>query len=313
MSASLQRNRFYKHNLSVMLIALSTVAVIYLSYDPIPAGSRPDEIVHFPAEELILAESHLTSDAEKSVNPAEPDRLSGREALVRQTRLLEKGLQEISAISDYSATFTKQEKINGVLSEPEILKVKIRQEPFSIYIKWLNGEDVGQEVAYVHGENNNRVLLKFGGLKGRMIPTLKIHPKGDLATAEARYPVTEMGLKKMIERILEFRYRDLELAQGVNCRMTADRKFDRSHCCCFEIHYDSPDVSPKFRKSYIHINKETCLPVYVKNFGWPLSGSQHLTGKKLDEATLLECYSYTDIAMEDQLSAGVFELSDKNR
>jgi hypothetical protein len=216
-------------------------------------------------------------------------------------------------VSDYSATFVKQEKLHGVLSEPHVIKVKIRQEPFSVYLKWLKGGDVGKEVAYIDGENSNQMLVRFGGLKGRMLPTLKLSPTGDLAMSKARYPITEMGLKNLIERILEFRYRDLELSRGVSCRMIEKQKIKQHDCHCFVVKYEGPDVSPRFRKSYIYINRETCLPVCVKNFGWPLDGSENLTGQPLDDETLLECYSYTDICTEDQLSTGAFELADTVR
>lgn len=313
MSTSPQRSRYYRENASVLLVALCAVAAISLSYDPIPAGSLPDEVVDSSAEELLSVASGFETEPQASADSVESDSPSGRDALGVQTRLLERGLQGIESLSNYSATFMKQEKLNGVLSEPDIVKIKFRQEPFSIYMKWLKGEDAGQEVAYVDGENDNRLLLKYGGLKGRMIPTLKIHPSSDLAMSEARYPVTEMGLKKLIERILEFRYRDLKLAQGVDCRMSDDRTFKQHDCSFFEINYANPEISPKFRKSHVYICKETCLPICVKNYGWPLDGARTLTGNKLDEETLLECYCYTNVTQDDPLSGEEFELANTSR
>lgn len=313
MSTSPLRNRYFKENISAILVALVAAAVVYLGYDPIPAGSSPDEVVDSSAEALLFVDSRLEVDSEVQSESSETALLNGRDALLKQTRLLEQGLRQIETLSDYSAKFAKQERIEGVMTEPIIMEVKIRQEPFAIYMKWLKGDDVGRQVAYVDGENNNRMMVKFGGVKGRMIPTLKLNPMGEMAMSEARYPITEMGLKKMIERILEFRYRDLKLSQGVECRMLDARMLKHKDCCCFEINYDAPDVSPKFRKSYIHICKETCLPIFVKNFGWPLDGAEAVTGKELDEQTLLECYSYSDISTDSRLSTGAFELADTGR
>jgi len=309
MSALPQRNPHRKHNIGVLLIALSTATVLYLNYDPVPAGSLPNELTWAAADVPGFAEQEFDDGRAGSENSDGTNPLRGRMALLMQTLLLERGLQEMSAVSDYSATFVKQERIGGVLSEPKVLKVKVRQKPFSVYLKWLKGGDVGREVAYVDGENDNCMLVKFGGIKGHMIPTVKMSPTGDLATAEARYPITEMGIQQLIERILEYRYRDLELSQGVACRMLAEQQSKAKDCYCFEINYDSPDVCPKFRKSFIYINKASSLPVCVKNFGWPLDGAEELTGKPLDEATLLECYTFTDIATDDQLSPGAFELA----
>ena len=42
--------------------------------------------------------------------------------------------------------------------------VKVRHEPFSIYLKWLSGE-VGREVLYVDGANDGEMFVRSGGWK----------------------------------------------------------------------------------------------------------------------------------------------------
>ena len=312
MSNSSSQKRFLKHNLAVLLVALGTIGVVALCCDPIPAGSRPEEV--WASDELpVPALQASVSDLPRAGEAAELDRQRGRLALLTQTLLLEKGLHKLETVPDYSANFTKQERLEGVLSEPMVMRVRIRQEPFSVHLKWLEGGDVGREVVYVDGENEDRMLVKFGGLEGRMLPTLKLSPHGDRAMAEARYPITEMGIQKLIERILEFRYQDLKLSRGVACEMHVQQQIDHQDCYCFEINYENQDISPKFRKSFIYISQESALPVCVRNYGWPLSDSRNLTGSRLDEATLLECYRYSNIAWGKPGSVTDFELADTNK
>jgi len=303
--------RHHKENFCAVVVAVAAVTVVYFSHDPSPAGANPNEIAFdSSAMQQALSETPLTPAASGDSSTGE---IGGRIALLMQSLLLEKGLQRIDAIPDYTATFLKQEKINGVMSEPNFMQVKIRHEPFSIYMKWVEGGDVGREVLYIDGENDNEMLVKLGGVKGRMMPALKVNPNGSTAMSEARYPVTTMGVKKMIEKILEAREADLKASQGVDCRLIDNQKFNKQNCFCFLIEYANKDVSPEeFRKSLIYIDKETYFPVCVKNYSWAPDGQEDLSGKELDEATLCEFYSYSNIALEERLAATAFDKSNEN-
>jgi hypothetical protein len=312
-SATETTRRHHKENFCAVLVALGAVTVLYFSYDPSPAGANPNEIA-FDASAMkeALSETSISPADSASGNTATGE-VGGRLALLMQSLLLEKGLERIEAVPDYMATFLKQEKIDGVMSEPNFMQVKIRHEPFSVYMKWVDGGDVGREVLYVDGKNDNEMLVKLGGVKGRMMPTLKVNPTGSVAMAEARYPVTNMGVKKMIEKILEAREEDLKISRGVSCRMIDNQKFNKRDCFCFQVEYETKEVSPQhFRKSLIYIDKETYFPICVKNFSFAPDGQEDLTGKELDEATLCEFYSYSNIVLDDRLAAAAFDKTNSN-
>ena len=49
------------------------------------------------------------------------------------------------------------------------------------------------------------MLVKLGGVKGRMVPALKLDPNGAMAMKESRYPITTIGVKQMTEEIIQYR------------------------------------------------------------------------------------------------------------
>lgn len=302
--------RHHKENICAVLVALGAVTVLYWSHDPSLAGANPNEVA-FDSSGLqdSLSESSISPAASADAGSGE---IQGRLALVMQSLMLEKGLQKLESIPDYTATFLKQEKISGVMSDPNFMQVKVRHEPFSVYMKWVEGGDVGREVLYVDGENDNEMLVKLGGVKGRMMPTLKVNPNGTVAMAESRYPVTNMGLKKMIEKILEAREADLKVPRGIACRLIDNQKFNKRDCYCYQIEYESSELSPQFRKSLIYIDKETYFPACVKNYSWAPDGQEELAGQELDEATLCEFYSYSNVTLEERLASAAFDKGNSN-
>ncbi len=62
-------------------------------------------------------------------------------------RRAQKTLQRMRKIKDYSAVVSKRERIDGKLLDYETMFVKIRHEPFSVYMKFLGPE----KLVTVHG------------------------------------------------------------------------------------------------------------------------------------------------------------------
>lgn len=93
-------------------------------------------------------------------------------------------------INGYSATFIKQERIDGKLQTAEKLHVHFREEPFSVYMKWIEGARLAASVLYVEGENNDEMLAK-----PRFIP-IPVSRKKDGADAKAtsRYTIDQFGI-----------------------------------------------------------------------------------------------------------------------
>jgi hypothetical protein len=69
-----------------------------------------------------------------------------------------------SHIDSYIARLRRKEQINGKDKPEEIMLIKFRKQPWSVYFKWLGTEGAGREVVYVKGRNEDKIqtLLAAG-------------------------------------------------------------------------------------------------------------------------------------------------------
>jgi len=193
------------------------------------------------------------------------------------------------------------------LQELQTIQLKMRHKPFGLYMKWLEGGDVGRQVLFSEGQYDDQVQVKLGGKLSKVLPTLKLDPTGSMAMKESRHPVTEMGLLQLAELVLQYRRRDLLHPQGVHWEMIPDQKFLDHVCDCWVVEYDNREVEKVYRKSITYIDRKYSLPICVKNFGWPAEGGDFADVAALDEATFIEYYGYTDIEIETRLSDADFD------
>ena len=230
-------------------------------------------------------------------------------ALLLNLLLLENGCNRLEKKSDYTADFFKQECVDGT-TETQVIDLKLRHQPFSVYMKWLVG-DKGRELLYVDGQNNGKLLVKLGGLKGRFLPCLKLDPNGSVAMQESRHPITKAGLLNLARESIFYRQREIVKPKlEVRCRMLDNQTFHERPCYCFILNFNTPEVAEPYRKTIQYIDKELSLPVCVKTYGWPSDDAAD--SPNLDEETLIEHFSYTNIHFNQQLADLDFDRRNKN-
>jgi hypothetical protein len=307
-------------NALAALIGAMALGILLLTFHARPAGAGLDSAA-LTASQLKLStpvkaigsgaadQNKLASLSVDEMNSRIHGAIhSSRIALQLHLTLLELGKHHLESIPDYSATFLKQERVNGEdLQELQTIELKLRHEPFSVHMQWIEGGDVGREVLYVDGQLEGRMQVRLGGKKGKLLPILKLDPSGSQAMAEARHPASEMGLLHLIDVLLKYRRRDFNLKQGVRWEMVPDQKFTDRVCDCWVVEYDNREVEPVYRKSIIYIDRELALPICVRNFGWPGEDVETTDAAALDEATLIEFYGYTDLKFENRLSDADFD------
>ena len=115
----------------------------------------------------------------------------------------------LERVPGYTATFLKRERIADRLLPPQTIEMKVRNQPFAVYLKYLKPTE-GREVIYAEGEFDNHMIAHESGLARRLIPRLKVLPTSPLALAESRHPITDIGLFHLVDKLL--RYRKIELA-----------------------------------------------------------------------------------------------------
>ena len=327
------RKQIQKHHTSckgpnfvAILISFAAVSVLYFNFQMTPVGADPTSVTatsgkvktSIPMPERPRIAKRTADTQPRDVAKATSDEigntsdgyvLKGRMALLLNLLLLERGCNHFKHITHYTATFFKQEELDGDLGEGQIIEMKVRHQPFSTYMKWLSG-DKGQEVLFVDGHYDGKMIVKAGGLKGRFLPALKLDPTGSMAMRAARYPVTKAGLLQLARTIVSYREHDLKMPNGVSCQMVDNQKFSDRDTYYFLIEYAARENSKTYRKSEIYVDKELSMPVCVRNYSWPEEGSE-LVGEKLDEKTLIEFYSFTNLNFERQLADIDFDRMNK--
>lgn len=300
-----------RRNLAALLVAGIAVGFLYLNCDPTPAGTRShadlmsDELCPPPPSMPFQMAGEGASDAAGLVSR---DHISGHWAMMLNVMLLEKGCQSFGEVSNYTAMLHKQERIGSDLGDVQKVECKLRHSPFSIYMKWHTG-DIGRELIYVDGQNDGNMVVHPGGWKGRLTGALSLDPCGSMAMAESRHPVTQAGLKRLGETLLKYHRKCLAEPTGWTCDLYDNQKVNGRDCYLVIVNYASPEKSETYRKSMHYIDKELSVPICSRNYGW---GEEDADPETLDEQTLIESYTWTNIQIENRLADADFDSTNSD-
>jgi len=116
--------------------------------------------------------------------------------------VFEKFRSSYDTVQDYSARFHKEERSESGKWQKEVLDFRFKK-PFGVRIKWVHGPKKGREVVFVEGKNNNKIIVKMGGLISILIPKISLDPNSNLAKDEAGHTIREAGIGYLMEEILK--------------------------------------------------------------------------------------------------------------
>ena len=202
-----------------------------------------------------------------------------------------------SSIRDYTCTIVKQERVNGVVLEPEYMFAKIRNRqmegnrvvvPFSVYMKFLKPAAIkGREVIYIENQNAGKLVAHEGGLKGKFLPTVWLKPEGTLAMRKNRYPITEIGIVTLTKRLIERGNLD---RQHADCTVEFKRAtINKRKCTCLQLQHPVRRPHFDFYVERVFIDDEMGVPVRYEAYDWPpREGSQ---------PQLIEAYTYLNMRL----------------
>jgi hypothetical protein len=309
-----------KHNFFALCLSGLSVAFICMSFDPAPAGEdlgyvtvSANSLTDVPLpRDMAGLKSSIAENATAAVTPLAQSGMTmdSHDAIMFSLLLMQDGARFVENINTYTVIFRKQERINGDLSEMQSIDLKVRHQPaFSVYMKWQNG-DKGRQVLYNEDYDDKKMVVKLGGLKGRLLPGIKLDPSGPEAMAESRYPVTEAGILGMVNQIIVHRQNDLKKGEGVECVRLPNQAFDERDCYCFLFKYSSPEANPVYRKSIILIDSRYHIPLHVLNHTWAKDDTG-LSPEQLDDLTLIESYSFSNVDFGRDLVAEEFSRENK--
>lgn len=308
-------NRSPIRNTLAIAVLVLTVGMLYSNFDPVPAGDDlSGSAVAPPAPVAVIAatqhSSTLNTDSATDVQAAATQLCSQKNELSQDLvnvqeclNMLTAGTEFFNGVSDYSVMFHKRERIGGDLQEPQTIQMKIQQKPhFAVYMKWQNFER-GRQLLYSDQYEDGCIVVKFGGMK-RFLPSVRLEPDGSLAMSETRYPASKAGVLGMVEQIVVHRKHDISTKPKMVCTRT-EVEFDGRPGVQFYFSYNDPSGNRTYRKSYITLDKQYQVPVDVRNYTWS-NQTEGLSDAELDEQTLIEQYSFTQLNVTTQLADADF-------
>ena len=223
-------------------------------------------------------------------NPATQAAPQKQHPLVPAIQAAYGALNTLQGIKDYSATMIKQERINGKLNDPEFMYVKIRHEPFSVYMYFLGPPSIrGQEALYVEGKNNGNLLGHGVGIK-KIAGTVPLQPTGAMAMAGQRYPITEIGILNLTKRLIEVGEQDMKYGE-CEVKFYTGAKINDRVCTCVQVIHPFPRKNFKFYEARIFLDDKLNIPIRYESYDWP--------EKPGGKPQLLESYTYTDIKLNN--------------
>src|SRR5437899_1253652 len=140
---------------------------------------------------LLLAAS-ISPPASSQAPPASP--------LDEPLRLVADAKQAYQGIRDYTCTMIKKERLNGQLQPDNVVRMKVRNLPFSVYLGWVAPkESAGQEACYVAGKNNGQMRVHSQGVLG-VVGFVTMPVNDPRVLANTKHSITEAGIGNLILR-----------------------------------------------------------------------------------------------------------------
>ena len=260
---------------------------------PAQPGSRPP---------LLVAEATSVPSGVAGLNTGEAT--AGEHPLAPAIRWARQGMDTINKIDDYQCTMVKRERIGGELGEHEYMFVKVRHNPFSVYTYFLAPSRVkGQEAVYVDGRNDGNMLAHGNGVKHRLFGTVSLKPTSLMAMSGNRYPITEMGMRRLTERLIEIGSNDMQYGE-CNVNWIQGAKIDKRLCTCIQVTHPIRRNNFLFHLARIYVDDELQLPTRYEAFEWPREPG--------GQPQLTEEYTFLNIKINNNFTDADFDTNNPN-
>lgn len=222
--------------------------------------------------------------------------------------LAEDCLQRIDdEVLDYTCTLVKRERVNGRLRSHEFAEMKLRHRrsrqglvtaPFAVYMRFLGPTEMaGREVVLIEGRHHGQLIARRGGPRLPYM-TMALDPQSDLAMRESRYPITDIGIRSMIDKLLEVGREELDHDETELQYFEGATVEDR-RCTVMEVRHPVRRDHFRYHIARIFIDDDLLLPIRYASYDWP--------DKPGGNPRLLEEYTYLDLKLNVALTDRDFD------
>lgn len=214
----------------------------------------------------------------------------------------------VATVDDYTARFVQQERDGrGRLGDPTEMSMKVQTKhrggtlgsPMRVYLKFTSPESVaGREVIWGEDLRDGKLLVREAGMLGR-VPIPPLDPKGMLAMRNQRHPIMEIGLTKLIEKLIQRGDQDRE-DESIRVDVDETHSFEGREVWLIRIERSQPANNENdFSRAEIIFAPEVKLVLRYRSFGWPDSADT--------SPPLLESYTYHDLLLNVGLNDRDFD------
>jgi hypothetical protein len=154
--------------------------------------------------QVVQAAATSTDSSGPELKPqqTQPDR--PEDPLAKLRNLQQTAAQYYANVDSYIVRLRRREQVNGKDKPEEVMLLKFRKRPFSVYLKWLGSESNGREVVYVRGEHEDKIhtLLAAGDMP--LMPAGKriaLAPDSILVRSASRRSIYDTGFGTVINRL----------------------------------------------------------------------------------------------------------------
>lgn len=216
----------------------------------------------------------------------------------RAIALLDEARRCFRNVRDYECRLLKQERVHGVLLPQSAMTMRVRTEPFSVYLRCESpNAEKGLEVCYVAGCNRGLMRVHPTGVLG-IFGFQSLDPRDPRAFEKNRHCITEAGLGNMLESTA--RYWNMERSLNKTQVRISDEELGGRACTRIEtIHPDRHAGAYYGYRCVLWLDKATHLPIGAETYDWPRLGGA-------EGGDLLEWYRYLDLRCNIGLGDDVF-------
>jgi outer membrane lipoprotein-sorting protein len=214
------------------------------------------------------------------------------------------------SLDDYTARFVKRERdSNGVLEDETVMQLKVQtrlrgdteQAPMRVYMRFQAPPSVeGREVIWGEDLYDGKMAVHEVGLLLGM-KTFWLDPHGIIAMQGQRYPITEIGLVRLVEKLIERGQQDRD-NPDVSVTLTDNHPFADINAQLIQVRRSEPSgTDDDFSLAEIVIDQPRQMILSYRTFGWPTDSGQ--------PPPLLESYTYHDVKTNVGLRDQDFETT----
>jgi len=213
-------------------------------------------------------------------------------------RLIREAQQAYQNVRDYTCLLVKRERLGGALPPEHAIEMKVRAQPFSVYLRWLQPRsEVGQEVCYVAGRNDGRLRVHPKGVLGA-VGFVTLDPNDPRVRQSSKRSITEAGIGNTIERFSKAWENERRQNLTTDVRV-AEYEYNRRRCVRVEtFHPTNSDGHFLYYRDVVYFDKETHLPIRLEFYDWPRQQG--------DPGQLIEMYGFANMRINVGLGDEVF-------